>query len=296
MVRSELPTEQEVRCPTCNAGWLRDKVITDRFEYEVDGKTQTVVAENVPVRECDNAECQERLSGPEAGRIRHEAICRTFRLLTPREIQAGRERLEMSQERLADSTGIGVATIGRWERGRLLQNRAMDNFLRVFFAFPEVRAVLRGVEQDFNQGAKKEPCTMSLVKNRYRGTPDYIRVLGELVRAAEYRGVTTYQDLAVIMGLPLQGAYMGKETGHVLGEICEDEVNAGRPMLSAVAVSVSGKPGPGFFALAKDLGRFSGGSEEEESFWRQELQGVYETWKRALHKPSSNAKHDAVAD
>jgi putative zinc finger/helix-turn-helix YgiT family protein len=110
---------------------LRDKDITEQFEFEVDGKTKTVVAENVPVSECDNAECGERLSGPKAGRIRHEAICRTFGLLTPCEIQAIRERLGPSQERFAQLTGIGVATISRWERGRLLQNRAMDNYLRL---------------------------------------------------------------------------------------------------------------------------------------------------------------------
>jgi hypothetical protein len=129
---------------------------------------------------------------------------------------------------------------------------------------------------------------MSVVTNRYRGTTNYIRVLAELVHAAEYRGVTTYQDLAVIMGLPLTGAYMGKETGHVLGEIAEDEVNAGRPMLSAVAVSVTGKAGPGFFVLAKELGRFSGDPADEERFWRQELEAAYEIWKRPLHKPSSD--------
>ena len=123
--------EQTSRCPTCNAGWLRDKVVAERFEFEVDGKTKTVVAENVPVRECDNAACGERLSGPEAARIRHEAICHDFGLLTPREIQVIRERLELSQERFAQLTGIGVATISRWERGRLLQNRAMDNLLRL---------------------------------------------------------------------------------------------------------------------------------------------------------------------
>jgi hypothetical protein len=127
------------------------------------------------------------------------------------------------------------------------------------------------------------------VADRYRGTTTYIHVLAELVRAAEYRGVTTYQDIAVIMGLPLQGAYMGKETGHILGEISEDEVKAGRPMLSAVAVSVSGKAGPGFFALAKELGRFGGEPAEQEDFWRRELQAVYETWKRPLHKPSKDA-------
>jgi putative zinc finger/helix-turn-helix YgiT family protein len=131
MTQAQHAAAQSSRCPTCNAGWLHDKVITERFEFEVDGKTKTVVAENVPVSECDNPECRERLSGPEAARIRHEAICRTFGLLTPRDIQAIRERLGLSQERFAQQTGIGVATISRWERGRLLQNRAMDNYLRL---------------------------------------------------------------------------------------------------------------------------------------------------------------------
>lgn len=123
--------EHASRCPTCNTGRLCDKIVTERFEFEVDGKTKAVLAEMVPVSECDNTACGERLSGPEAARIRHEAICRTFGLLTPCEIQAIRERLELSQERFAQLTGIGVATISRWERGRLLQNRAMDNYLRL---------------------------------------------------------------------------------------------------------------------------------------------------------------------
>ena len=35
----------------------------------------------------------------------------------------------------------------------MIQSRAMDNFLRVYFAVPEARAVLRGPEQDPNLGA-----------------------------------------------------------------------------------------------------------------------------------------------
>jgi putative zinc finger/helix-turn-helix YgiT family protein len=131
MRQAHHPAEQTPSCPTCNIGKLHDKVITERFEFEVDGKTKNVIAENVPVSECDNAACSERLSGPEAARLRHEAICRTFGLLTPREIQAIRERLGPSQERFAQLTGIGIATISRWERGRLLQNRALDNYLRL---------------------------------------------------------------------------------------------------------------------------------------------------------------------
>jgi len=127
---------------------------------------------------------------------------------------------------------------------------------------------------------------MSVVTSKYRGTPGYMRVHAELVHAAEYRGVTTYQDLAVIMGLPLRGNVMGKAIGQMLAEICEDEVNAGRPMLTAVAISVTGKAGRRFFGLAKYFGRFGDDPGEEQGFWRQECQAVYQTWKRPLHKPS----------
>jgi hypothetical protein len=122
---------------------------------------------------------------------------------------------------------------------------------------------------------------MTIVKDKYRGTTKYFHVLAELVRAAQYRGLTTYQDIAVIIGLPPKGAYMGAETGHILGEISENEVQAGRPMLSAVAVGISGRPGPGFYTLARDLGRLAAG-EDELAFWERERQAVYEAWKRPL--------------
>ena len=91
--------------------------------------------------------------------------------------------------------------------------------------------------------------------DKYRGTTIYTHVLAELVRAAQYRGMTTYQDVAVIMGLPTQGSHMGRETGRILGEISKDEVKVGRPMLSAVCVGVDGKVGPGFFKCAEEVGR-----------------------------------------
>ena len=93
------------------------------------------------------------------------------------------------------------------------------------------------------------------VSDKYRGTTEYALVLGELVRAAQYRGLTTYQDIAPLVGLPQSGQYMGKEIGLILGAISEDEVLAGRPMLSALAVNVKGDPGPGFFGLARELSR-----------------------------------------
>lgn len=86
------------------------------------------------------------------------------------------------------------------------------------------------------------------------------------------------------MGLPLSGSHMGREVGHILGEIAEDEVQSGRPMLSAVAVGVNGKPGPGLFSLARDLGRLTSEEEEEPEFWEAERLAAYKVWRRPLSK------------
>jgi len=129
---------------------------------------------------------------------------------------------------------------------------------------------------------------MKHVKDKYRGKTVYFHVLAELVRAAQYRGSTTYQDIAVIMGLPASGSHMGKETGHILGEISEDEVASDRPMLSAVAVGINGKPGSGFFGLAHDLGLLQKG-EDEMGFWQRQREATYQAWKRPLPRTTKTA-------
>ncbi|MBM3188789.1 MAG: hypothetical protein FJZ90_08725 [Chloroflexi bacterium] len=118
---------------------------------------------------------------------------------------------------------------------------------------------------------------------KHRGSKDYLRVYCELIQAARYRGTVTYQEIAQMLGLPPKGSYMGARIGQILGEISEDEVRNGRPMLSALAVNVSGAPGPGFYALARELGRLDTEDKEaERRFWEQERQAVYETWRTEL--------------
>ena len=124
---------------------------------------------------------------------------------------------------------------------------------------------------------------MPIVPDKYRNTTTYHIIYKELITAARYRGTITYQEIAVLMGLPLAGNHMGKETGHILGEISEDEVCQGRPKLSAVAVGTSGRPGEGFFGLAKDIGKIGEDSPEQKlNFWKNEKNAVYQTWKLKL--------------
>ena len=122
---------------------------------------------------------------------------------------------------------------------------------------------------------------MGVNARKYRGTVEYVRVLAELVRAAEHRGFATYQDIAQLMGLPVRGSHMARETGLMLGEISEEESEAGRPLLSVVCVSKSGSAGPGLYGLARQMGLLEEGADEE-AFWRDELKAVYATWRRPL--------------
>lgn len=119
---------------------------------------------------------------------------------------------------------------------------------------------------------------MAIVTDKYRGSGEYFLVFNELVAAARHRGTVTYQELADLIGLPVSGSHMGSQLGHILGEISEDEHNLHRPMLSAVAVGVSGSPGPGFFDCARKLGKLT--NEDEQSFWEHEKNAVHEFWRK----------------
>src|SRR5262249_27233888 len=118
----------ESRCSMCGHSPLEPKLIDKTFEYGADNETITVTARHVPVRLCAN--CGEVYSGPEAARVEHEAICQALGLMTPAEIKALRERFGWSQQYLADLTDFGIATVSRWERGRLLQNKSANKVLQ----------------------------------------------------------------------------------------------------------------------------------------------------------------------
>ena len=124
---------------------------------------------------------------------------------------------------------------------------------------------------------------MTSTTSRYRGSKEYLLVYAELLQAARYHGLTTYQAVAQIMGLPMTGNLMGKEVGQLIGEISQDEVQSGRPMLSALVVGTSGVPGEGFLTWAKELGRLTDDSKEgRAAFWESERQAVYQAWARTF--------------
>jgi len=113
----------------------------------------------------------------------------------------------------------------------------------------------------------------------WMNTKEYFITYSIMINAAQHGGVATYQEIAQANGFPLVGSYMGKVMGELVGLVSENEVNQGRPMMSSIVVSVSGKPGEGYYTLARELGLLHEG-EDEEVFWRRECEKVYEAWKK----------------
>lgn len=64
-------------------------------------------------------------------------------------------------------------------------------------------------------------------------------VYERLVRAARARELVHYGELAKMLGIDMDNPHFAALVGRVLGEISEDEVAAGRPMLSAIVVVAS---------------------------------------------------------
>jgi hypothetical protein len=112
----------------------------------------------------------------------------------------------------------------------------------------------------------------------WKNTKEYFITYGILINAAKHSGLATYQEIAQACGLPTTGNYMGSVVGGILGAISKNELEQGRPFLSALAVGISGKPGPGFLDWAKELNAASE-NQDEEDFFLQECKKIYEAWK-----------------
>ena len=154
-MKSALSSEKQRRCPVCGEGDLVARRITEKFEHGPDDDRVTVEARDVPVEVCNG--CGESCSGPESARVRHEAVCKAHGLLSPNEIKAIREQRDMSQSQFANLTGISEPSLSRWERGRLLQSKALDRYLRLLASNAENIRLLEKIasERDDRAGGSE---------------------------------------------------------------------------------------------------------------------------------------------
>jgi putative zinc finger/helix-turn-helix YgiT family protein len=120
-------------CLECGSTALEERFDEETFQYGGREKPFTVIA-RIPSLLC--TACGVRFYDDAAVWARHAAACRHLGVMIPDEILALRERYGLTQEALAALTGIGVASLGRWERGAGIQNEGYDALLYLL-RFPE---------------------------------------------------------------------------------------------------------------------------------------------------------------
>jgi putative zinc finger/helix-turn-helix YgiT family protein len=95
----------------------------------------------VPTFVCSNCGCE--WTGHEAEELRHHAVCRSLRRLTPKEVLAVRQAYGLSQLDFSRITGIGEASLSPWDTGSQIQNAACDRLLRLLLADSRNLSILR---------------------------------------------------------------------------------------------------------------------------------------------------------
>jgi hypothetical protein len=103
-----------------------------------------------------------------------------------------------------------------------------------------------------------------------------------LITVARHRATTTYAEAARVVGLDVHDPADRERLAALLRAISTAEHSAGRPLLTAVVVLQGrGRPGRGFFDLARSLGLHGG--MDDEAFHLAELSRVYD------HRRTSNS-------
>jgi DNA-binding transcriptional regulator YiaG len=130
------------RCAQCEEDQVRMATTSYDAEVRYDGRlyTFTVPALEIPIcQACGAKVFTETVDGQINAALRSH-----LHLLPPGAIRTALDRLSLTQKETADRLGIAEATLSRWLHETQIQSRAMDNLMRVFFAFPDVRAALVG--------------------------------------------------------------------------------------------------------------------------------------------------------
>jgi putative zinc finger/helix-turn-helix YgiT family protein len=128
------------KCRKCREVSVRPVIVDYAGNMEYDGRNYQVTVSQLEVLEC--ATCHSRIVPDDSWVRFDEEFRKQAGLLLPAEIKNNRKQLKLKQRELAGLLGIAVETLSRWEKGRQIQQRSLDRFMRCFFGFPEVQSAL----------------------------------------------------------------------------------------------------------------------------------------------------------
>jgi putative zinc finger/helix-turn-helix YgiT family protein len=134
------------RCRHC--GKQEVVMATTQYNAEVrhDGRLHIFTIPRLELPVCQA--CGQKVFTEQVDAQVNNALRAHLKLLTPDQIRDGIKRVRLSQKNFAARLGIAAATLSRWLNETQIQSRAMDNLVRAFLAFPQLRTALSGESQD----------------------------------------------------------------------------------------------------------------------------------------------------
>jgi putative zinc finger/helix-turn-helix YgiT family protein len=128
------------RCGSCGASAVVRKHMRYAAEVKHDGKLHRFRVARLGYDKC--RQCGEEFFTSRTDEQITSALREHLGLLQPEEIRQRLVELGFSQRAFAERLGVAAESVSRWLNGVAVQTRAMDNLMRVFLEFDEVREAL----------------------------------------------------------------------------------------------------------------------------------------------------------
>lgn len=145
-----MEVQQVPSCAMCGEAKVTTIWVQHTFIYG-SGQSAAELTARVPVRRCEA--CEFESLDEDGERLQHEAVCQHLGVLPPATIRQIRESHNMTRAKFSEVTGLGEASLNRWENGINIQTHANDRYLRLL-ASPHI---MRDLERLIARGTSSRP-------------------------------------------------------------------------------------------------------------------------------------------
>jgi len=144
---NDQPTKSQVlakpyprRCAECGKVSVQPATIAYDAKIKHDGKQHAFHINALPVDRCCG--CDEVFFTNATSDAQTHALRQHLGLLQPEEIREQLNQLGLTQRRFAEHLRVAQESVSRWLNGLSIQSRALDTFMRVYFAKSDVREMV----------------------------------------------------------------------------------------------------------------------------------------------------------
>lgn len=140
------------RCSNCGKLTVKPTLVDYIAKVKHDGSIRELLVPRIRIPRCKS--CGNLVITTAIDERINDTLRSQFNLLSPDQIRSNIHKLGLTQLELAEWLDVAPETISRWLTGALIQSSRMNKRLRMFFAFPEAREMLRRLDREPELGTE----------------------------------------------------------------------------------------------------------------------------------------------